>query len=399
MPDSLLSRLRFEWATDLVVCLLFSLLAFGQAISQRAVQASSPFPLLSSARHVLYVLDPRGGSSITQMVVVDPDSLRVIGALPAGYDPQIAVSPNGRRLYLTDTEDGTEMLTVIETGTWKALQRLESPHRIKHKVFGQNAMAVSEDGRRLFIHKWRYFTDRFESPTGTNVPRSDDWWDVLDTIAGKFLPYPPHVANAGIAKVLPSPGGDSLAILSFNRSELVFVDLQTGETIETVPINSGPSRRTPFYKFAAGAIASSDGSRIYAVTGNGHLLVVNVRQRKLERMVDLDLAPEQRIPPDLIVLSPTGDRLYVGVGAHALTDSLYAQQVRVFDTESWKRVSLFKPARSTFAMALSPDGRRLYTVDPSTKTLTVLDAASGEEAGVLHELGETPSLIVVAPLP
>ena len=108
-------QLRIVVATASIVRLLTLLVSgCGRPIALRAQAAALPelaettgpsegSTSGNAARHFLYILDPRNGATESQALVVDPDARRVVHTIPAGYDPQIAVALNGRRLYLTDT--------------------------------------------------------------------------------------------------------------------------------------------------------------------------------------------------------------------------------------------------------------------------------------------------------
>ncbi len=164
-------------------------------VNEDVRQAAELEPVVS---HLLYVLDPRGGNATTQIHVVDPAAQGVIHTIEADYDPQIIVSPDGGRLYLTDMRsDGTDKLSIIETGTWRLIEEIDSPNRIKHKVYGSDAMAFSPDGRYFYIHKWEVLPggERFTGPGGYSAPKADHWWDIFDTTTGQFSSNPPHIPD------------------------------------------------------------------------------------------------------------------------------------------------------------------------------------------------------------
>jgi DNA-binding beta-propeller fold protein YncE len=358
--------------------------------SSQAVAETTEFEPVSP--HLLYVLDPHSGDSSTAIHVVDAVTLGVIHVIEAKYDPQIAVSPDGTRLYLTDMRsDGTDMLSIIETGTWNVLAEMKSPDRIKHKVYGSDAMALSLDGRYLYIHKWKLLPEagRFTGPGGHSAPKADHWWDVFDTTTGEFSPTPPHIPDCGIAKAMPLPDGKSLAVLCFQRSELVFVDLTTGDTLQTISTRKVTHNRAfdPILQGdAAAAVLSFDRRHIFVSTADGRILVVDAAQREVVQTIHTRSPSDVRVSYSALVVGV--NQLYVGVGG----------QVWTYDTNTWQRTATSQASGVPFSLALSPDVKRFYAANPNNGTLTVFDAANGQKLNATR-LSETPSVIVVVPPP
>ena len=58
-------------------------------------------------------------------------------------------------------------------------------------------------------------------------------------------------------------------------------------------------------------------------------------------------------------------------------------------------MGVLKPSDPAWQFALSKDGSQLYTVNPFKKSLLILDTAAFTQVAVIHELGDTPALIVV----
>src|SRR6266481_7907085 len=75
----------------------------------------------------LYVVDSHRNVSESAVLVVDPEKGRIIASLPTGFQPDIAVSPDGLRLYLSYSERGTTSggeLAVIDTSTGAVLREV-----------------------------------------------------------------------------------------------------------------------------------------------------------------------------------------------------------------------------------------------------------------------------------
>jgi sugar lactone lactonase YvrE len=224
---------------------------------------------------------------------------------------------------------------------------------------------------------------------GGSVPRTDEWWDIFDTNSGVFLPRPPHIENCGIVRLFPQAG--TLTMMCPDRGEASIADVEDGMVSQPFRDPKGERLRLPSL---AGSVAAADGSLTYLVGRKGELFILNFRDRSIASAARLDLPEKTIVANGLVALSPAGDRLYVGVGQPALSDRQYGQNILAFDTGSWKQTRKVEPARSVFSMAVAQDGRRLYTVDPATRT--VYDVNTGEQVGLMENIGTSPALVISA---
>ncbi len=61
---------------------------------------ASPEPL---SQHAIYVVDSRNGDLVSQILMVAPDVRHVERTFQLRYEPAIAISPDGNRLYVADS--------------------------------------------------------------------------------------------------------------------------------------------------------------------------------------------------------------------------------------------------------------------------------------------------------
>lgn len=122
---------------------------------------ATPAPLSSNA---IFVVDPRNGDLVTWILVVDPDARKVERAFQARYTPEIALSPDSRRLYIADSYssrvirgDWHDVLSVYDPRTGNLLRDdFEIPKRLLYKVFpaSQPFLFLSRDSRKIFVGKY-----------------------------------------------------------------------------------------------------------------------------------------------------------------------------------------------------------------------------------------------------
>jgi DNA-binding CsgD family transcriptional regulator/DNA-binding beta-propeller fold protein YncE len=338
---------------------------------------------ITAPNHLLYLVGESRSSSGEDITVVDPASQQVLHTIPVGYDPQIVLSADGSTLYLTDSQPSGDTLSVIDTRDWRVLTQVSSPDRIKDIGIGLYAMAVSPKGRHLYIHKWN--------------GGSAHWWDIFDTSTQEFAPNPPHVADCGIAQAFPPLGASSsLAILCHELNALVFVDLPSGNILGTVSTyNQASLGRCASGEDIAAARQAPDGT-IYLVTKGGCVLAVDTGEMAVKSTFRMDLPADWRVPYDLIALSAAGDRLFVGVGPGTSSDG---REIWTFDLQTQSRASAIRLEQSAWGIALSPDGRLLYAVNPVPDSLFAVDLGTGQQLWIMTDLPGDPWVVQVAPRP
>lgn len=164
---------------------------------------------------------------------------------------------------------------------------------------------------------------------------------------------------------------------------------------------SGEVARTVYLSLSEVASAVGPvGDRLYLVSADARVAVMNVKAEPPQfpgEPVPLDAPPDSKVADGQIVPSPDGSRLFV----RFLTDAWHAEglnaadEIWAFDTRTWEKVGAFEPPAPAWNMALSADGRQLYTVNPWERTPSIFDTTTFQDIGVMRDLGETPALILV----
>jgi methylamine dehydrogenase heavy chain len=328
------------------------------------------------------VLDPQNGELISRIWVIDPQAQKVVRSFPARYTPNLAFSPDGRRLYVADgyytqviRGEWRDVLSVYDARSGELL-REEVPisDRLMYKLLphGKLYLFRSPDGRRLFVRK-------YGDPDVHRLRLT-----VLDAETFDVLAEYPACVNGDL---WPLSDGRLLCV---DGATVQFIEALSGEVTRTIYL--------PFREVAS--VVGPAGERLYLVSADARVTVVDV-EAELPHLVgdpvSLDAPPGSKVAEGQIVLSPDGLRLYVRflTGDWRAEGLNAADEIWAFDTRTWEKVGAFEPPVPAWNMALSVDGRQLYTVNPWEQTLSIFDTTTFREIGVMHDLGETPALIVV----
>ena len=165
-----------------------------------------------------------------------------------------------------------------------------------------------------------------------------------------------------------TPDGARIVVSNEDTHEASLVDLESGEIIRTVPVGVEPE----------GVRISPDGTLAYVTGETDHDVTV------------LDTASGDEItritvghrPRDL-VFTPDGAYAYVSAEIDGTISEIVVAENRVSRT-----IALPEGSRS-MGVALSPDAGTLYVANGRSKTVSVVDLASGEVTANI-EVGERP---------
>jgi hypothetical protein len=144
------------------------------------------------------------------------------------------------------------------------------------------------------------------------------------------------------------------------------------------------------------AASAADGTAglVYLVTRTGELRTWDTERNLLSEPVALTVPHDLRVPLEhLLVL---GSRLYLGLAQPELAAQGKSELVYVFSTDGgiFREVAfaVWPPAEK---LALTPDGARLLSLARVERSLTVIDAGSGELVRRIEDVGTTPVAFVV----
>jgi hypothetical protein len=231
-------------------------------------------------RHgLLYVLDPNDMKPESHVLVVDPTEGRIVRTFSAGFQPDMALSPDGTRLYLASTSapaDGRSQgyLDVIDTATGSVIRRVANPDlRGFNTPQYPSQMAISPSGR------WLHF---FKARSGNSPDTS--YIATFDTLRGEFVPGKAPVPGCEGA-LLALPKDRQLAVLchlvrdSHPTVRVLLVDIIDRGTFafsSVLPVEPAKEQERAIVL----PMPSSDGRALRLITGAGGVYEASTESRR-----------------------------------------------------------------------------------------------------------------------
>jgi len=262
--------------------------------------------------------------------------------IPLGDLPlNIAVSPDGRRMAVTNNGQSVHSIQLLDVRTEKVLHT-----RIVPKAW--LGLAFSPDGKTLYA----------SGGHDNRILVFDTRHDTLRPLAHIPLgdPWPNPVGPAGLTT---DKSGDRLFVVTKDDSSLYIIDLHQNSVTEKTPLGAEAYTCT----------LSPDGRWLYISLWGGDKVL-----RKNLSTGQTDAWPAGDNPNELI-LSPDGRTLYV---ANANDNS-----VSVIDTQDGRSLEILNtapypnapPGSTTNGLGLSHDGKTLYVANADNNCLTVFDVS------------------------
>ena len=350
------------------------------------------------SRGWLYVLDPQeeSGQGDSQVLLVDPDAGAVRGVIRSGYRADIALSPDGTRLYVLS--GAPSWLTILDTQLGKVVRTVEIPDRATSALLPwTQSLALTTDGRRLFLSKL--------GPGSASTARYSV--GVFDTVSSALLPDDIPTLGCGYTRLM-SISQQELAVHCLESNDVRrFRVAQTGQPtyVQTIPLPRGPQydasgERVPYFLPTAAAIALlPETPKLTVVMGDSSVYVMDTSSSafssspvggKADRWVPFRAWPE----------SPDRKTLYLGRGllSDRLDNRPWADQIAAIDTISGQERSAAAIMPHPFwTLTISTDGRFLYAPSPTHRLTTVIDASTLQAVRDITNVGLTPALALVSP--
>lgn len=172
----------------------------------------------------------------------------------------------------------------------------------------------------------------------------------------------PAVTASSLAGQAPIPGlSGTVVVVNKQGSDASFIDLASGRIVATAPTGNGPHE-----------LAMSRDGRTAVVTdygrGSNSLTVLDVTSGTRTFTIDLG----EFTSPHGIAWMPDGDRV-------AVTSESTGNVVFVSISERRVVGSISTQARGSHMLAVTADGRRIWTGDMNSNTVTELDVGSMEK--------------------
>ncbi|MFD4553555.1 caspase family protein [Streptomyces sp. NPDC058469] len=304
----------------------------------------------------------------------DGPAIFSVSSVRVGYSSAgVAVSPDGRRAYVTNSStasgSGLGSVSVIDTATNRTVGR---PIVVGYSPAG---VAVSWDGRRVYV-----------ANDGSGSV------SVIDTATNRTI------GN-------PIPVGDTLSAVAVSRDGRVYV---TNDGSESVSVIDTATNRTignpiPVGKKPRGVAVSRDGRRVYVVNrgpdSDSGLGSVSVIDTATNRTVGRPIVVGH--DPVGVAVSPDGRSVYVtNLGPVSGLGS-----VSVIDTATNRTVGRpIAVGHNPWGVAVSPDGRLAYVTNSGPNlgsvsglgSVSVIDTATNRTVGRPIVVGDDPLAVAVS---
>lgn len=335
-----------------------------------------------------YLPRPDGNSGAVggRVTVLDRATQQEVYVINAGMNIDAILSPDGSRLYIAGVDvsangdPGGGRLIAVDAANGSELWRLPLQNRLMYiEGGGPSTLTLSPDGRRLYVYSY------------SGVPA---WLQIVDTVTGQVSPDTiplPDAHTCGGARFAVSRDGDTLYMTCTGSNDIRFINVRTRQVEQRLRVPG-----TPDYLYAwmpgsvAGAELSRDGRRLYIVTSTLRLVVVDVEQRAAVQDVAVGRLDYRAVPAGLVAFSADGTRLVVGLRTNVGREN--ADELRVFDTSTWREVSRLPTGQPLVggSLALNSDGSVIYGIGysfngkllPDVDTVLAL-STTGDQARVL----------------
>lgn len=316
-----------------------------------------PLLLLASAAPAETIYVSNEESNVVHLV--DAATMKERGRIEIGRRPRgMALSPDGRTLYVAVSDDNR--ITAVDAASGKMLGHIPSGP-------DPETFAVSPDGKRLYI-----------------ANEDDNLLSFVDAGARRIVS---EVEVGGEPEgTAVSPDGRLIVQTSESASMAHVVDSATGQVIDNLLVDTRP-RYVAF---------TPDGRQFWVSSEvRGTVTVFETETRRQLGKIDFAAlklvdgsAPDVFVQPVGIAFTHDGGRAFVALGRAKLVAEVDPKSLTVLRTwpVGWRAWNL----------ALSPDGKRLYTANGLTGDMSAIDIVANRPLGSVS-LGGKPWGIVAAP--
>jgi PGF-pre-PGF domain-containing protein len=293
------------------------------------VQGASPaaiYAYISNQDGTISVLDTTN-STITATVNV------------GGYPSGVAVSPDGKKVFVANYLSNT--VSVITTTTNTVTANVD--------VGGSSSeVVVTPDGKKVYV-----------------TSRGNNTVSVIDTANDTAIATVP-VGN-GPTRVAVSPDGTKVYVINEYSHTVSFIDTATNTVIATVNVEE-----------PCGITVSPDGTKVYVANFNsGNVSVIDTATNTVTATVNAGRFLRE------IAVSPDGSKVYV-------TNYLERDYiVTVIDTATNTVTATVNVGNSARGIAFNPSGTKAFVTNPDCGMVSIIDTATNRVTSTVN-IGGSP---------
>jgi len=327
------------------------------------------------------------------------------------FPATIALSPDGRYAALLNQGYGTQ-----QTGARQSIaildlsnnqlhdfpdDRLSDDYSTRQSYF--IGLAFSRDGKHLYASMGSVTDPTGERPTSTGNGIAVYKFEAGQVTPDRFIKIAPQRLSAGkevafglrktpAGTALPYPAG--LAVLRGAHGDLLLVANNLSDNVVLLDVGSGKieksfdlsrSRYIPSaYPYAV--IPNKAGTKAWVSLWNSSTVAeLNVETGKVARWIDCDKVVDPVAPsshPTVMLLSADEEILYVALSNLDYVAAIDLERAQVFQYYRALSPTVGDRVLGTvpLAIALSPDGRRLYAAASSLDAVAVFDLSEERKA-------------------
>jgi DNA-binding beta-propeller fold protein YncE len=307
-----------------------------------------------------------------QVLLIDPENGRIRTLWNRGTELDAVVAPDASRLYVTFIYDKRYELAVVEVSTGTVLHLAEIPQLIRWIHPSTPGMAISPEGRWLYLLKANYAAGSSE-------------YSLLrfDTQENLFVSGDQPISNCSSPHALPVPGDRKVLVLC------------RGGTATHTSDDDIVLRLEHFQDFALGR--GSNEYTLYAAAQDGRIQAVDVATHEVVQISADAPLRYRRVMPCSATMSPDGRLWYLPI---KIPDDGQQdiEQILVFDTQTMSLATVITPAGPFWGLVLSADGRQLYASQPDLQNIMVIDTATRQTVRIIG-VGAKPSILLAVKAP
>ncbi|MBZ5593760.1 MAG: hypothetical protein LAP39_16090 [Acidobacteriia bacterium] len=337
----------------------------GLILAAMLLLASAPACLSKDWLFVTTNWNHPGNESV---LAIDSDSGQIRTLWHEGAELDAIVSPDAARLYVTYIGDNGYELAVVDTATGAVLEKVATPQLIRWIFPSTSGMALSPDGRWLYLMKTNYSAGSSEYSLLT-----------FDTRESRFVPDERAISQCPAPHPLPAPVDRNVVVLC-----------RGGTASQAV----GTSLTLWLEHLVNFAIGRGGGYTAYLAASNGQIQAVDVATHEVIQTSKDKPLRYRRIMPSSDTLSPDGRLWYLPIKIPDNGEE-EIEQILVFDTQTMSTANVITPVGPFWGLALSPNGRRLYASQPDLHSILVIDTETHRTVRVIG-VGAKPSILFTA---
>jgi DNA-binding beta-propeller fold protein YncE len=332
----------------------------------------------------LYVVDSDDWFN-SKVLAVDPIEGKVMRTYAAGYRPDIALSPDGDRLYIALTLENAgnkgSVLDIYDTASGKLTERIPNPDPFQSTVpVYPRRLSMSASGRYLYVirsHNTRETTDVYLT--------------VFDTANDKFLPT--HLSLFGCNPTLLPTDKDLIVDLACANSPYVReVTIRYSDEATTERILG--SEQVLSYRWGA-VFVTPDKGEIGLIGNNGSRFALSRALGVFRHAGEVE-QHGQMLGQQAAVVDVNRGEVFWGNAQEKRDWSERYDEIVSVNAATLTGSNRSPTMLPFYSMVLSADGDTLYAVSPTHAVILAVDASTLRELK-RFSVGKRPIFALAAP--